>query len=192
MVGWETGRDSEPAFMNMNLHALRGDSTPKVVLMQHDSIEPMNPRGLLVAYAETYVKPVVSDFDTFTVGSKGMEYGHLPNNQIKLMQWLVHNTEQLMHVHAETPFSNWTSAWLKVLKMEAEAGFNPKVPKFGFGDQVSYDLIEKIVGVTAPVGAVWHQGHTRGRSLQRETGATKWGNAPDHSSRPRRETQTKR
>ena len=49
MVGWETGRDSEPAFMNMNLHTLRGTSSPTVVLLQHDTLEAMNPRGLLVA-----------------------------------------------------------------------------------------------------------------------------------------------
>jgi hypothetical protein len=50
MVGWETGRDSEPAFMNMNLHTLRGTSSPTVVLLQHDTLEAMTPRGLLVAY----------------------------------------------------------------------------------------------------------------------------------------------
>lgn len=57
MVGWETGRQSEPAFMDMNLHATRGTSSPQVVLYQHDLADPMNPLGLLVAYAEQQVLP---------------------------------------------------------------------------------------------------------------------------------------
>ncbi|CAE7390210.1 pkaR, partial [Symbiodinium natans] len=78
-AGWETGRHSEPAFMDMNLHAVRDEtSNPRVVLYQYDATNPMNPHGLLIAYAEEWtaphsskvvrtVKPVVSDFDTFTV-----------------------------------------------------------------------------------------------------------------------------
>ena len=43
--------------------------------------DPMNPLGLLVAYAERQLKPVVSDFDTFTVGSRGMSYEPTPPKQ---------------------------------------------------------------------------------------------------------------
>ena len=42
-VGWETGRDSEPAFMDMNLHAVRGNSTPKVV--RPGPLLPARPAG---------------------------------------------------------------------------------------------------------------------------------------------------
>ena len=84
MVGWETGRTSEPEFMNMNLHAVRGDSSPPVVLYQFDQADPMNPLGLLIAYAEKQVKPVVSDFDTFTVGSRGMRYDPTPPLEVVL------------------------------------------------------------------------------------------------------------
>ena len=45
---------------------------PRVVLFQWDKTDPMNPLGLLIAYEEEKVVPVVSDFDTFLVGSKGM------------------------------------------------------------------------------------------------------------------------
>merc|ERR1711957_1111482 len=69
VMGWETGRRSEPAFMDMNLHTLRASGEPLVVLYQNDESDSMNPRGLLIAYAEKYVKPVVSDFDTFLVAS---------------------------------------------------------------------------------------------------------------------------
>ena len=95
IIGWETGRASEPAFMDMNLHSVRDgarqiltgqiDATkPPVVLYQFDLSDPMNPHGLLIAYAEeqTGVKPVCSDFDTFTVGSKGMSYAAMKPEQV--------------------------------------------------------------------------------------------------------------
>ena len=57
-VGWETGRESEPAFLDMNLHALRDpNSAPSVVLYQFDKKDPMNPLGLLMAYAEVTLTP---------------------------------------------------------------------------------------------------------------------------------------
>ena len=88
-VGWETGRESEPAFLDMNLHALRDrNSNPSVVLFQFDKKDPMNPLGLLMAYAEAQVKPVVSDFDTFLVGSRGVQYEPTPPEQVTLMNWL--------------------------------------------------------------------------------------------------------
>ena len=43
----------------------------------------MNPLGLLMAYAEENVTPVVSDFDTFLVGSKGMRYEPTPPEQAR-------------------------------------------------------------------------------------------------------------
>merc|ERR1719453_2600163 len=77
--GWETGRASEPAFMNMNLHSIRDCHTkPEVVLWQFDEEHPMNPHGLLIAYAEHAVKPVVSDFDPFLVASTRMTYKMVP------------------------------------------------------------------------------------------------------------------
>ena len=41
--------------MDLNLHATRGASSPKPVLYQYDEDEPMNPRGLLIAYEEAAV-----------------------------------------------------------------------------------------------------------------------------------------
>ena len=76
-VGWETGRDSEPPHLDMNRHALR-DWRATVVLYQFDKNDPMNPLGLLMAYAEARVTPVVSDFDTFLVGSRGVKYDATP------------------------------------------------------------------------------------------------------------------
>jgi hypothetical protein len=119
-VGWETGRDSEPAFLDMNRHALRHGGEPPVVLYQFDKSDPLNPLGLLMAYAEKAVTPVVSDFDTFLVrpvtwldvawldrswwschgnpqvGSKGVAYDATPKEQVELMKWALGHTEELL------------------------------------------------------------------------------------------------
>lgn len=153
VMGWETGRRSEPAFMDMNLHAIRETSEPKVVLFQNDEADAMNPRGLLIAYAEKYVKPVVSDFDTFLVASKGMDYESIPDEQAKLVLWTLEHTQNIL----ETPDHNpWTVRWLEVLKRENERGFHPKFPKYGFGDPTSYKFIGDIVNETADCGAIRH------------------------------------
>lgn len=153
IMGWETGRRSEPAFMDMNMHAIRGESHPQVCLFQYDESDPLNPRGLLIAYAEKYVKPVVSDFDTFTVGSRGMKYEALPSDQAKLITWLLHNTREVLSSLDHNP---WTSRWLDVLKRENAKGFHPSLPAFGFGDPTSYRLIGDVVAETSPCGAVRH------------------------------------
>ena len=87
--GWETGRESEPAFMELNLHATRDGarmtdkvtkvigrsiSAPRAVVMQWDDSRPLNPATLLMAYEEDRVLPVVSDFDAFLVGSASCPY----------------------------------------------------------------------------------------------------------------------
>ena len=163
VIGWETGRASEPAFMDMNLHSVRdgarGATTPNVVLYQFDLSDPMNPHGLLIAYAEEYngrlgVKPVCSDFDTFTVGSRGMAYHDpLPPEQCDLLHWALRHTGRLLD---EPSPKGWMSRWLEVLKEEAGKGFHPSLSKFGFGDPTSYGLIGKVVEATASCGAVRH------------------------------------
>jgi hypothetical protein len=152
-VGWETGRDSEPAFLDMNLHSLRDGGEPPVVLYQFDKTNPLNPLGLLMAYAEARVVPVVSDFDTFLVGSRGVHYNPTPPEQIELMNWALTHTEELL---ASPNNKGWMGRWLDILKKEAENGFHPSLPKFGFGDPTSYGLIGRIVDAMAVCGAVRH------------------------------------
>ena len=153
-IGWETGRDSEPAFLDMNRHALRDGSAPPVVLYQFDKQSPLNPLGLLMAYAEARVTPVVSDFDTFLVGSKGMRYdAPPPPEQVALMHWALGHTKALL---AEPNMTGWMGRWLKILKEEARNGFHPALPKYGFGDPTSYGLIGDIVDATSVCGAVRH------------------------------------
>ena len=161
-AGWETGRASEPAFMDMNLHALRRNASPKVVLYQYDAADELNPHGLLIAYAEEYemrnkniksVKPVVSDFDTFTVGSTGMTYEPLPESQADLMLW---SLEQAKRILSKPDQQCWNSRWLEVLQKANADGFHPVIPRYGFGDPTSYKLIEEVVKATSISGAVRH------------------------------------
>ncbi|CAJ1447289.1 unnamed protein product [Effrenium voratum] len=162
-AGWETGRASEPAFMDMNLHALRkAKSDPKIVLYQYDATNELNPHGLLIAYAEEHevagkkiksVKPVVSDFDTFTVGSRGVTYERLPEHQVDLMIWSLEQTRAIL---SQPGTKSWTSRWLEVLQKANQEGFHPTLPQYGFGDPTSYKLIEEVIKATHISGAVRH------------------------------------
>jgi len=156
IVGWETGRASVPQFMDMNLHGVRGDSLPRVVLLQHDLSDPMNPHGLLIAYAEAAVKPVCSDFDTFTVGSKGMKYEALPPDQVALVHWELDQTEHILKIAPSDP-TGWTGQWLAVIDAAEAQGFHPNYPsRFGFGETTSTRLVGDVVNATASCGAVRH------------------------------------
>jgi hypothetical protein len=139
--------------MDMNMHAVCGDSLPEVVLYQMDTTNAMNPHSLLVAYAEASVKPVVSDFDTFTVGSRGMSYERLPVDQQDLGMWALERTEEIL----KTPSSaSWNSRWLAVLKEATNKGFHPECPKYGWGDGTSYRLTQAVVEATIESGAIRH------------------------------------
>eukprot|EP00927_Polykrikos_kofoidii_P023572 TRINITY_DN2166_c0_g1_i6.p1 TRINITY_DN2166_c0_g1~~TRINITY_DN2166_c0_g1_i6.p1 ORF type:complete len:1095 (-),score=187.03 TRINITY_DN2166_c0_g1_i6:123-3407(-) len=156
LIGWETGRQSEPAFMDFNLDAVAGrsDSEPKVVLYQIDNANPMNSHGLLIAYAEAYVKPVVSDFDTFTIGSKGVTYyPPLHPVQASVAKWAMERTREIFR---DPGPQSWTSRWLKVLRQASEEGFHPEQPKYGFGDPTSYKIVQAVVQATGDSGAVRH------------------------------------
>lgn len=154
LVGWETGRSSEPAYMDTNLAAVTNDQTePQVVLLQHDEGNSMNPQGLLIAYAEATVKPVVSDFDAFLIASRGMEYEQLPPEQAELINWSLQNAADIL---ADPNSSSWSSRWLLILRRYAEQGFHPSIPKYGFGDPTSYQLIGDVISQVAGCGAVRH------------------------------------
>jgi len=107
----------------------------------------------LIAYAEDLVKPVVSDFDTFTVASKGMSYEPVPEDQQKIVCWMLEHAENVLKTPDHNP---WTVRWLEVLKKEGERGFHPKIPKYGFGDPTSCRLIGDIVTCTSDCGAIRH------------------------------------
>lgn len=121
---WESGRDSEPDYMDLNNQSVRHVDTPRVVVYQWDAAEPMNPRGLLIAYEEAgRVLPVASDFDAFTIGSKGLEYPDFPSEQVGHLESLVRNIERVL---ATPSPKGWTGRWLEVLKGEIKKGELPQ------------------------------------------------------------------
>mmetsp|Transcript_46708 Transcript_46708/g.90101 ORF Transcript_46708/g.90101 Transcript_46708/m.90101 type:complete len:635 (-) Transcript_46708:153-2057(-) len=153
---WETGRESCPEFMDMNLHSVRDSKPPTVALLQHDSNNPMNCHGLLMAYAEAHVKPVVSDFDAFTVGSRGMPYETPLTEQQAALARL--SLEWCRGILESPSAESWTSRWLDVLKQKHQDLEDVQVdlPRFGFGDETSYRLVERVVDATSSTGAVRH------------------------------------
>jgi len=159
VVGWETGRNSEPAFMDMNLHSTREVGEAAVCVMQWDLSDPLNSAGLLVAYAEQRVLPVVSDFDTLLVGSEGsFQYKEpIPNAQVNLVRWALKHCEAIMVKQAETADDvDWTHQWLDILAEAAYQGFKPEIPEMGFGDLTSLKLTFDMVQQTSACGAIRH------------------------------------
>ena len=158
--GWETGRASEPAFMDLNLRATRTppqtEGPPRAVVWQHDAKRPLNPRGLLVALEEEEierVRPVASDFDAFLFGSRGVTFEPLAPDQVQLVQWLIGCIEGVL---AESGSDPWMKRWLQVLQREGAKGFHPEIPPYGFGDPTSYSIVQSIVRQVRRSGAVRH------------------------------------
>jgi hypothetical protein len=123
---YETGRPSEPAFQDMNFQAVGKQpkkKQPRAVVWQHCLENPMRPQTLLMAYQENggRVVPVVSDFDCFIMGTRGVTYEEpLPEEQLQVMDWCISQCNQLL----ETPTTSdsWTRRWLDVLKENAMKG----------------------------------------------------------------------
>mmetsp|Transcript_4728 Transcript_4728/g.10519 ORF Transcript_4728/g.10519 Transcript_4728/m.10519 type:complete len:824 (-) Transcript_4728:6-2477(-) len=157
---YDIGRPSEPAFQDMNFKAIRHIPTepgePVPVIWQVDHETPMSPRTLVMAYEEKgRVLPVVSDFDCFLVGTRGVRFDQpLAPNQVDLVNWTVSKIESVLD--APPSSDTWTTRWLELLKKEAIKGFYPKMPRFGFGDPKSYSLMECAVDRLRDTGAVRH------------------------------------
>lgn len=150
---WDIGRASEPSFMDKNLAAMRkvpGPGEPRVVVFQMDRDSPFEPRKLLVAYEEHgTVKPVVSDFDCFLSGTRGVKYDKpLSPDQVQLVEWMVTNIGRVLDERARPgadKSGSWFKHWLGVHKKAVEEGFYPKYPAYGCGDPKSYSITEVAV-----------------------------------------------
>lgn len=153
----DTGRPSEPQFFYMNLSSTRDSKKkPRAVIWQHDAKNPMDPMSLLMAYEENNsVTPVVSDFDPFLVGTRGVPYKKpLHPEQVKILQWCVEEIDGILKQTNIT--GNWTRRWLRVLKNAAKNGFHPEIPHYGFGDPMSYSIVKNAVKTLSTTGAVRH------------------------------------
>jgi len=146
---YDTGHPSIPAFQDKNFEPLLAppkEGAPRTVLWQNANPEAdssMNPLELLMAYEEhNRVYPVVSDFDAFLVGSQRVSFHRpIPDDQIEVLKWCVNRVEDILN--APGPES-WTSRWLEVLENPWEGeDIHPVIPRFGFGDPVSYSIMEK-------------------------------------------------
>ncbi|KAL3940840.1 MAG: hypothetical protein SGBAC_004690 [Bacillariaceae sp.] len=164
----DTGRPSEPNFQNMNFGALRphgkaDDEKPNiqaVILLYNDPLDnsqdPLDPRDFLMAYEEkNRVMPVVSDFDCFIVGTRGVKYdAPLPDDQLDVSKWCISQIESILE--SEESSSSWTSRWLDVLKTSASKGFHPTIPPLGFSDPKSHSIMKHAIHRLQKEGAVRH------------------------------------
>jgi Domain found in Dishevelled, Egl-10, and Pleckstrin (DEP) len=160
---YDIGRPSTPAFQDMNLATLQvpaKEGYPRAVLWSNaSSSDPLNVHELLMAYEENgRVRPVVSDFDPFLIGTRRVHFdpvhGGLPSDQLDVLKWCVNQIGKILD--SPTRPESWTNRWLEVLKRETQGGFHPLIPKFGFGDPKSYSLIENAVDRLTRDGSVRH------------------------------------
>ena len=157
-----TGRPSEPAFQDMNFASTRKPKKygSKAVVMQyggHDDTDPLCPLTFVMAYEEKgKVLPVVSDFDGFLIGTKGVEYDlPLPSDQIEIMKRVIDGIENILNDPRSTSRS-WTSNWFQILKENASDGVKVKMPQFGYGDPKTYSIMKNAISRLTDNGAIRH------------------------------------
>jgi len=162
---YDTGRASSPSFQDMNLATFNKPhkkGNPRPVLIQYadflDTNSPMNPFELILAYESpemSRVLPVVSDFDCFLVGTRRVMFkSALGPTEAKVLGWCIDECEKILANQKSGQI--WTNLWCDVLQDAHGKGFNPKVPKFGFGDPKSYSIMENAVKRLNVSGAVMH------------------------------------
>lgn len=160
----DTGRPSEPNFQNMNNVSLRkkpANGGPKTVLMYYTdpndrNPNPMNPLNFVMAYEEhSRVMPVVSDFDCFLIGTRGVEYKEpLADDQLGVLQWCVNQVETVLEDGKQA--ASWTSRWLNILKTQAAKGFHPEIPPLGFSDPKTNTIMKHAIHRLNEEGSVRH------------------------------------
>ena len=167
----DIGRTSMPSFQDMNFSSLReprnsmpGGHTRAVIMHYNPPGEennPMNPLNLLMAYEENDPKnnrcrviPVVSDFDCFIVGTRGVKYEkEVPEDQVKVLKWMIKQTEGILD---KPSTESWTKRWLDVLKEAGNKGFHPKIPTGGYSDPKTKFIFRHAINRLGTTGAVRH------------------------------------
>jgi hypothetical protein len=164
---YDTGRPSRASFQDMNFASIKDDfeeDTPRAVVWQYTDPylppnepdpDPMMPQTLLMAYEEHgTVKPVVSDFDCFLLGTRGVRFrSNLPDEQVKMVHQMVDDIEKILKDCSEGRSTNWTAGWLNEMKRHIT---QVKMPKYGFGDPKSYAIMKYAVQRLEEFGAVRH------------------------------------
>lgn len=162
---WDVGRNSEPAFQDMNSACVRAfdGKMNRAVILQMDGnadADPLQPQTFVVAYEEHgRVIPVASDFDAFLVGTRGVNFNDpLPQDQVAMMTDMIEDINGILSSPAS--MDSWTVRWLEVLKKKASKNSSSScsaMPQYGYGDPKSYDMMEAVARrLEASSGAVRH------------------------------------
>ena len=180
---YDTGRPSRASFQDMNFASIKNEDecdedSPRAVVWQYTDPylppsepdpDPMMPQTLLVAYEEHgRVMPVVSDFDCFLLGTRGVRFHTpLPQDQVDLVHSMLGDIEKILKDCEEGKSHNWTASWLDKMKhkpRKTTVGKKPMVmPKYGFGDPKSYAIMKFAVQRLEEFGAVRHGAGTCGK-----------------------------
>jgi len=176
----DTGRPSMPEFQGMNLHTLRKvpqkntlhlSSDPRPVLYHagcvskheelSESSNPLCPLDLLMAYEESdnshgRVTPVVSDFDCFLVGTRGVKFSEpLREQELSMLTKCIDEIEEILSTPQEGV--DWTKRWLEVKKKQFRNDqTHQEIPQFGYADPMSYAIMTGAVDRLKESGAVRH------------------------------------
>jgi len=177
---YDTGRPSRASFQDMNFASIKDEEdweedTPRAVVWQYTDPylppnepdpDPMMPQTLLMAYEEHgRVMPVVSDFDCFLLGTRGVRFRTpLPEEQVGLVHKMLDDIESILQDCKEGKSHNWTASWLDYMKKKSSrtSMMTPKakaavaMPKYGFGDPKSYAIMKFAVQRLEDFGAVRH------------------------------------
>ena len=171
----DTGRPSIPEFQVMNIETLRkkpkkGSGSflePRPVLYHagcgedQENTNPLCPLGLLMAYEEITdtsgkVTPVVSDFDCFLVGTRGVQFTEpLEESVSSMLTSCVDDIEGILANPEEG--TSWTHRWLEVKKKHLRDGQKlQECKRFGYADPKSYRMMTGAVHRLRENGAVRH------------------------------------
>ena len=164
---YDTGRPSLSSFQDMNFASIKNDyeeDVPRAVVWQYTDPylspnepdpDPMMAQTLLMAYEENgHVKPVVSDFDCFLLGTRGVRFQNpLPDDQVGLVHEMIKGVETILKDCKEGKTKSWTASWLNVMK---HSHSHVTMPKYGFGDPKSYAIMKHAVHRLENFGAVRH------------------------------------
>jgi len=100
------------------------------------------------------VLPVVSDFDCFLLGTRGVRFCKpLPQEQVEMVMEMVDDIAQILQDRSEGKCKSWTASWFE--NMKSKTTHHP-MPKYGFGDPKSYAIMRYAVKRLEEFGAVRH------------------------------------
>lgn len=109
-----------------------------------------------MAYEENNkVTPVVSDFDCFLLGTRGVRI-HEPfrEKDLSMLSWCIDEIEGVLD--SQQPGRGWTAHWLEVKKKNMGHAAHQDMPVFGYADPRSYAIMKAAVHKLRSNGAVRH------------------------------------